>query len=199
VHTPYPIQFGDGDWITVVTNVTGALTGEIKLPDGNVVPPPEKAFDLEFAQTSKWKGDELIIISAFWDAAVQAKATRTRLDATAGTLPPRTGAGNTPDARRIRRRAPSGRKTGSGHASTSSSVARHSSIHGASCSPSSLRFATSCAESAAAQARGQSSGEQADTDDDVVSNVRDHLRADHPELVDKISDEQIRAWIEVIG
>src|ERR1700730_16031224 len=22
VHTPYPIQFGDGDWITVVTHVT---------------------------------------------------------------------------------------------------------------------------------------------------------------------------------
>ncbi len=27
VHTPYPIQFGGGDWITVVTNVTGTFTG----------------------------------------------------------------------------------------------------------------------------------------------------------------------------
>ena len=73
VHTPYPIQFGSGDWITVVTNVTGTFTGGMTLPDGNVIAPNGKAFDVEFAQTSKWQGDELIIISAFWDAALQAK------------------------------------------------------------------------------------------------------------------------------
>src|SRR5690349_17014303 len=71
VHTPYPIQFGDDDWITVVTNATGTFTGEMTLPDGNVVPPTGKAFDLEFAQTSKWAGEQLIVISAFWDTAVQ--------------------------------------------------------------------------------------------------------------------------------
>ena len=27
VHTPYPIQFGGDDWITVVTNATGTFTG----------------------------------------------------------------------------------------------------------------------------------------------------------------------------
>jgi hypothetical protein len=73
VHTPYPIQFGSGDWITVVTNATGTFTGEMRLPDGNVIAPTGKAFDLEFAQTSKWEGDELIIISAFYDDALQAK------------------------------------------------------------------------------------------------------------------------------
>ena len=73
VHTPYPIQFGDGDWITVVTNATGTFTEEMTLPDGNVIPPTGKAFDLEFAQTSKWDSDQLIVISAFWDAALQAK------------------------------------------------------------------------------------------------------------------------------
>jgi hypothetical protein len=73
VNTPYPIQFGDGDWITVVTNVTGTFTGEMILPDGNVIPPTGKAFDLEFAQTTKWDGDRLIIIAAFWDASLQAK------------------------------------------------------------------------------------------------------------------------------
>jgi hypothetical protein len=73
VHTPYPIQFGSGDWITVVTNATGTFTGEMTLPDGNVIPPTGKAFDVEFAQTSKWEGDQLIVISAFWNAADQAK------------------------------------------------------------------------------------------------------------------------------
>ena len=75
VHTPYPIQFGGDDWITVVTNATGTFTGEMTLPDGNVIPPTGKAFDLEFAQTSKWAGDQLIVISAFWDSAVQRQQT----------------------------------------------------------------------------------------------------------------------------
>jgi hypothetical protein len=70
---PYPIQFGGGDWITVVTRVTGTFTGEMKLPNGTVVPPTGKAFDVEFAQTVKWDGDLLIEISAFWDSALQAK------------------------------------------------------------------------------------------------------------------------------
>ncbi len=44
VHTPYPIQFGGDDWITVVTNATGTFTGEMTLPGGKVVPPTGKAF-----------------------------------------------------------------------------------------------------------------------------------------------------------
>jgi hypothetical protein len=72
VHSdPYPIQFGSGDWITVVTNATGTFTGEMTLPDGTVVAPTGKAFDVEFGQTTKWDGDQLIVISAFWDAAEQ--------------------------------------------------------------------------------------------------------------------------------
>ncbi|HYK70856.1 MAG TPA: ester cyclase [Streptosporangiaceae bacterium] len=68
---PYPIQFGSGDWITVVTRATGTFTGEMALPDGTVVPPTGKAFDLEFGQTTKWAGDQIIEISAFWDSARQ--------------------------------------------------------------------------------------------------------------------------------
>jgi SnoaL-like polyketide cyclase len=73
VHTPYAIQFGSGDWITVVTRATGTFTGETVLPNGNVIAPTGKAFDMEFGQTTKWDGDRLIIISAFWNAALQAQ------------------------------------------------------------------------------------------------------------------------------
>ena len=73
VETPYPIQFGSGDWITVVTHATGTFTGEMTLADGTVIPPTGKAFDVEFGQTSKWDGDRLIWISAFWDSALQAR------------------------------------------------------------------------------------------------------------------------------
>jgi hypothetical protein len=70
---PYPIQFGSGDWITVITHVKGTFTGKMILPDGNVIPPTGRTFDVEFAQTSKWDGDQLIEISAFWDSALQAQ------------------------------------------------------------------------------------------------------------------------------
>ena len=73
VDTQYPIQFGSGDWITVVTRATGTFTGEMTLPDRTVIPPNGKAFDVEFGQTSKWDGNQLIRISAFWDPSLQAK------------------------------------------------------------------------------------------------------------------------------
>ena len=41
------------------------------LPDGTVIPPTGKSFDVEFGQTTKWDGDQFIVISAFWDAALQ--------------------------------------------------------------------------------------------------------------------------------
>jgi hypothetical protein len=43
------------------------------LPDGTVIPPTGKAFDLEFGQTVKWDGDQVIEIFAFWDSALQAQ------------------------------------------------------------------------------------------------------------------------------
>jgi hypothetical protein len=70
---PYPVQFGAGDWTTVITRVTGTFTGEMTLPGGTVVPPTGKAFDVEFGQTVKWDGDRVIQIAAFWDAAEQAR------------------------------------------------------------------------------------------------------------------------------
>jgi hypothetical protein len=70
---PYPIQFGSGDWITVVSRITGTFTVEMMPLNGKVIPPTGKAFDVEFAQTTKWEGDLLIEISAFWDSTLQAK------------------------------------------------------------------------------------------------------------------------------
>src|SRR5246127_2549449 len=73
VNTPYAIQFGTGDWITVVTRAPGTFTGEMVLPNGKVIAPTGKAFDVEFGQTTKWDGDRLIVISAFFDTALQAR------------------------------------------------------------------------------------------------------------------------------
>ena len=40
---------------------------------------------------------------------------------------------------------------------------------------------------------------RAETDDEVVAEIRDHMSTDHPELLDKVSDEQIRDWIEIVA
>ena len=70
---PYPLQFGSGDWITVVTRSTGTFTGEMVLPDGNVIAPTGNAFDLTFSTTARWEGDRLIEEYVFWDSALQAQ------------------------------------------------------------------------------------------------------------------------------
>ena len=70
---PYPVQFGSGDWITVVCRATGTFTGQMTMPDGKVIPPTGKAFDLDFATTARWEGDLLIEEHVFWDSALQAQ------------------------------------------------------------------------------------------------------------------------------
>lgn len=70
---PYPVQFGSGDWITVITRVTGTFTGEMTLPDGNAIPPTGKAFDLTFATTARWERDVMVEEYVLWDSALQAQ------------------------------------------------------------------------------------------------------------------------------
>ena len=70
---PYPVQFGSGDWITVVCRATGTFTGQMTMPDGKVIPPTGKAFDLDFATTARWEGDLLSEEYVFWDSALQAQ------------------------------------------------------------------------------------------------------------------------------
>jgi predicted small metal-binding protein len=37
-----------------------------------------------------------------------------------------------------------------------------------------------------------------DSDSDVMDGAREHMRADHPELLDKVSDADLRGWIEEV-
>ena len=37
------------------------------------------------------------------------------------------------------------------------------------------------------------------SDDDVVAKTREHLRSDHPDLLDRVSDADIRSWIEIVA
>ena len=37
---------------------------------------------------------------------------------------------------------------------------------------------------------------RAESDDGVVELIREHMRSDHPELVERVSDDDLRGWIE---
>ena len=70
---PYPLQFGQGDWITVVTKATGTFSGEMALPNGTAIPGTGRSFDLTFATTARWEDDQLVEEYVFWDSALMAQ------------------------------------------------------------------------------------------------------------------------------
>ena len=67
---PYPIQFGEGDWITVISKNTGTFTGELRLPNGTVIPGTGKPFSVDFTTTARWEGDLMVEEWVFWDSAL---------------------------------------------------------------------------------------------------------------------------------
>jgi predicted small metal-binding protein len=36
---------------------------------------------------------------------------------------------------------------------------------------------------------------QGSTDDEVIAGAREHMRSDHPELLDKVSHDDLLSWI----
>jgi predicted small metal-binding protein len=37
-----------------------------------------------------------------------------------------------------------------------------------------------------------------ETEDDVVNLIREHLRSDHPQLLNQLKREDIAGWIEIV-
>ena len=38
---------------------------------------------------------------------------------------------------------------------------------------------------------------QGETDDDVINNIRAHMRTDHPALLETVGQEDLLGWIQV--
>jgi ketosteroid isomerase-like protein len=64
---PYQIQFGQGEWTCTVARWRGKMVGPMKTPDGRVVPPTGKTFDLEFCTVARWKDGEIVEERLFYD------------------------------------------------------------------------------------------------------------------------------------
>jgi hypothetical protein len=70
---PYPVQFGSGEWTTVITRCFGTFTGQMTSPHGQVIAPTGKSFELDFATSARWDGDLLVEEYVSWDSALQAQ------------------------------------------------------------------------------------------------------------------------------
>lgn len=71
---PYPVQFGQGDWVTVISKITGTFTGRMTAPDGTAIPPTGKSFEVNFSTTCRWNDSgQLVDEYVFWDSALLAE------------------------------------------------------------------------------------------------------------------------------
>ena len=60
VKHPYDVLFGDGDYTAFVTTFTGTFTAPLELPDGSVVQPTGKSFEVMFSTIARWQHGKIV-------------------------------------------------------------------------------------------------------------------------------------------
>src|ERR1700739_2550753 len=66
VKHPYDVLFGEGDFTSFVTRFTGTFTWPLELPDGTVIQPTGKSFDVFFSTTARWRDGKIVEESLFY-------------------------------------------------------------------------------------------------------------------------------------
>lgn len=64
---PYPVLFGEGDFTCFVTHFGGTFTAPLETPDGSVIQPTGKSFDVLFSTTAKWRNGKIVEEWLFFD------------------------------------------------------------------------------------------------------------------------------------
>jgi len=67
VHHPYYILFGEDEFTCFVTHFTGTFTAPLEMPDGTVVQPTGKPFDLLYSTAARWRDGKIIEEYLFYD------------------------------------------------------------------------------------------------------------------------------------
>ncbi len=73
VDNDYVVQFGVGDWTTVINKVAGTFTGELMQPDGTVIAGTGRSFEVALTTTARWAGEQMVEEWVFWDTALMAE------------------------------------------------------------------------------------------------------------------------------
>lgn len=66
---PYKVLFGQGDWTCSVARFTGTMKGPMAGPDGKMIPPTNKKFEIEFCTVAHWVDGEIVEEKLFYDLA----------------------------------------------------------------------------------------------------------------------------------
>ncbi len=64
---PYKVLFGQGDWTCSVARFTGTMKGPMEGPDGKMIAPTYKKFEIEFCTVAHWVDGEIVEEKLFYD------------------------------------------------------------------------------------------------------------------------------------
>ncbi len=64
---PYKVLFGQGNWTCSVARFTGTMKGPMTGPDGKIIPPTNKKFEIEFCTVAHWVNGEIVEEKLFYD------------------------------------------------------------------------------------------------------------------------------------
>lgn len=64
---PYKVLIGQGEWTCSVARFTGTMKGPMTGPDGKIIPPTNKKFEIEFCTVARWVNAEIVEEKLFYD------------------------------------------------------------------------------------------------------------------------------------
>jgi ketosteroid isomerase-like protein len=67
VNNPYKIFFANGDYTCSVADFTGTFKGPMKGPDGRMIQPTNRKFQIEFCTDARWKDRKITEERLFYD------------------------------------------------------------------------------------------------------------------------------------
>src|SRR5438105_5218796 len=63
---PYKVLISDGEWTCSVAHFTGTMTGPMKGPDGNEIPPTGKSFEVDCCTVARWDDEQSVEENLFY-------------------------------------------------------------------------------------------------------------------------------------
>jgi len=69
----HPIRLADGDWTSVVGEISITFARPLKMPDGKTIPPTKKTWKGRMCTVARWKDGRIAEEFLFWDNAALQK------------------------------------------------------------------------------------------------------------------------------
>ena len=64
---PYKVFFASGDWTCSIARFTGTMTGPMKGPGGEEIPPTGKSFEVDFCTVALWDEGQIVEENLMYD------------------------------------------------------------------------------------------------------------------------------------